>query len=118
MSPFFALVVGSLAVWRITHLLNSEDGPWDVVVRLRRRVGVGFWGSLLGCFYCLSLWCAAPAAYLLAPSWTERLWLWPALSGAAILLERVTGGLMAVQYEEREEDRDALLRKRPESLDQ
>ncbi len=85
-----ALVIGVLVVWRVTHLLVAEDGPWDVVIRLRRRAGDGFWGALLDCFYCLSLWVAVPFALLLGEAWTERLLLWPALSAGAILLERVT----------------------------
>jgi hypothetical protein len=87
---FYWFVLGVLAVWRVTHLLSAEDGPWDVVIRLRRRAGTGFWGTLLDCFYCLSLWIAAPFAVLLGGGWTERLLLWPALSAGAILLERVT----------------------------
>lgn len=87
---FYWLVLGILCVWRITHLLQAEDGPWELLVRWRRRVGTGFWGSLLDCFYCLSLWIAAPFAYLLGGEWTERLLLWPALSAGAILLERLT----------------------------
>ncbi|MBI2090340.1 MAG: hypothetical protein HYT78_16640 [Deltaproteobacteria bacterium] len=87
---FYWLVLGILCVWRITHLLQAEDGPWELLVRWRRRVGTGFWGSLLDCFYCLSLWIAAPFAYLLGGEWTERLLLWPALSAGAILVERLT----------------------------
>jgi hypothetical protein len=90
MAPPYAVVVGILAVWRLTHLLAAEDGPWDVVVRLRGAAGDGLWGRLLDCFYCLSLWVAAPAALLVAVSWRERLLVWPALSAGAILLERVT----------------------------
>lgn len=59
---FYWLILGILGVWRITHLLHAEDGPWDLVVRLRRRAGTGFWASLLDCFYCLSLCMAAPLA--------------------------------------------------------
>jgi hypothetical protein len=33
---------------------------------------------------------AAPAAFFLADGWREWAALWPALSGAAILLERAT----------------------------
>jgi hypothetical protein len=87
---FYRLVVGVLVVWRITHLLFAEDGPWDVVIRLRRQAGAGFWGKLLDCFYCLSLWMAAPLALLLGGGWTERLLLWPALSAGAIVIERLT----------------------------
>jgi Protein of unknown function (DUF1360) len=74
----------------VTHLLNAEDGPWLLMVRLRRRAGNGFWGELLDCFFCLSLWVAVPFAALLANRWTEGVLLWLALSAGAILLERVT----------------------------
>jgi hypothetical protein len=88
---FYWLILGFLAVWRITHLLNGEDGPWKPLVKLRAWTASGFWGELLDCFYCLSLWVAAPFALWLGERWAERLLLWPALSGGAILLERVTG---------------------------
>jgi hypothetical protein len=68
----YRLVLGLLTVWRITHLLQAEDGPWDLSVRLRSSVGIGFWGKLLDCFYCLSLWVAAPLAFLLGESFWER----------------------------------------------
>jgi hypothetical protein len=86
---FYWLALGILAVWRITHLLNAEDGPWELVVRLRRLAGSGFWAALLDCFYCLSLWIAAPFAYWIGRGWMERLVLWPALSAGAIILERL-----------------------------
>jgi hypothetical protein len=89
---FYWLILGILAVWRITHLFNAEDGPWDLLVRFRRLFGDGVWGKLLDCFACLSLWVAFPFAWWLGGDWAERLLLWPALSGAAILLERATGG--------------------------
>ncbi len=93
MSPFYGLILGALAVWRITHLLHSEDGPWDAIACLRRLAGKSIFGKLLDCFYCLSIWLAVPFAWYLGDSWKHRLLLWPALSGAAILLERATGGL-------------------------
>jgi hypothetical protein len=104
MQPLYLFVVGALAVWRITHLLNAEDGPWDLFVSLRRAVGNGFWGRLLDCFYCLSLWVAAPITFAVGSNWRECILLWPALSGAAILLERATGGSKAppVAYFEEE----------------
>ena len=87
---FYRLAAGILVVWRITHLWQAEDKPWEIVVRLRRRAGVGFWGKLLDCFYCLSLWVAFPIALGLEDSWRHSILLWPALSGGAILLERAT----------------------------
>lgn len=82
------LLLGVLGVWRVTHLLSSEDGPWEIVVRIRRRAGEGFLGQLLDCFYCLSLWIAAPFAWLIGSTSKERFCLWLALSGGAILLQR------------------------------
>jgi len=83
---FYWLALGILSVWRVTHLLNAEDGPWDLVVSVRRRAGNGFWGGLMDCFLCLSIWLSVPLAGVLGSSWKERLLLWTALSAGAILL--------------------------------
>jgi hypothetical protein len=84
-----SIFVAILAVWRLTHLLQFEGGPFDLIAgwrNLLRRVSLS---GLVDCFFCLSLWLAAPLAYIIGPSWKERLMLWPALSGGAILLERI-----------------------------
>ena len=110
---FYKLVLGVLSVWRITHLLQAEDGPWDLVVRLRGKAGDGFWGKLLDCFYCLSLWIAVPFAIGLGTAWPERMLLWPALSAAAILLERIGNPATpypSAEYLEDKEEGDAVLR--------
>ncbi len=88
-NEWFRFVVAVLATWRITHLLAHEDGPADIVVRVRMRLGRSFLGSLMDCFNCLSLWIAAPIAlYLSRQLWTW-LFTWLARSGAACLLERL-----------------------------
>lgn len=87
---FYWLILGILSVWRITHFFQAEDGPWDVVVALRVAAGEGFWGKLLDCFYCLSVWVSAPFAYWLGGGWRERILLWFSFSAGAILLDRVT----------------------------
>lgn len=84
------VVIAALAVWRVTHLFWGEDGPGDVFVRLRRWAGQGVIGKLLDCFYCLSIWIAIPAALVVGTTWIERVLLWFGLSGAAIVIERVT----------------------------
>jgi hypothetical protein len=91
MNAFYWFVLGMLGVWRVTHLLSAEDGPWDVFVSLRKWAGETLFGKLLDCFYCLSLWVAAPFAWQLAQGWRHGVLLWLALSGAAIILERATG---------------------------
>jgi hypothetical protein len=115
---FYWLVLGILCVWRVTHLLAAEDGPWDLVVRLRQAAGNGFFGKLLDCFYCLSLWVAAPFAYLLGDDWKERLLLWLSLSAGAIVVERVTmcgQGVLRARYVEDQEEEHGLLRETKES---
>ena len=92
----YRFVLALLTVWRITHLLQAEDGPWDVVVHLRMAAGNGFWGKLMDCFYCLSVWMAAPLAFLLGESWWERALLWPSLSAGASLLEQATNPALRI----------------------
>jgi Protein of unknown function (DUF1360) len=103
---FYWLLLGVLAAWRITYLLNAEDGPWDLVVKLRRLAGAGVLGALLDCFYCLSLWVAAPLAYFIGDDWKHRLFLWLAISAGAILLQKAIsrdrGGPPAQYYEDAE----------------
>jgi hypothetical protein len=107
---FFGLVLGVLAVWRITHLLSAEDGPGDILVRLRRSAGDGFWGQLLDCFYCLSLWTAVPFVLLLAEGWREGVLSWLAFSAGAILLERATGPAVPPAPYFEDEENDHVLR--------
>jgi uncharacterized protein DUF1360 len=83
--------IASLATWRVTHLLAEEDGPAKAMVRLRVRAGESWAGELLDCFYCLSIWVAAPIAAATAPRRRDMPVTWLALSGAACLLERATG---------------------------
>ncbi len=89
MGLWLRFVLAVLATWRITHLLAREDGPADLIVRLRARLGDGFAGELMDCFYCLSLWVAAPFALVVSRDPLLLLLTWPALSGAACLLERI-----------------------------
>lgn len=90
-------VLASLATWRVTHLLASEDGPADLIVRLRIRLGRGLAGKLMDCFHCLSLWIAAAAAFFVARSLLDWQFTWLALSGTACLLERLGQGPVEVQ---------------------
>ena len=111
---FLGLTLAVLAVWRLTHLLTAEDGPGDILVRLRRKAGNGFWGRLLDCFYCLSLWTAVPFALLLAEGWRDGVLSWLAFSAGAILLERATGPAPAQYFEDQEDDHELL--RQPETV--
>jgi len=78
-----------LATWRITHLLANEDGPADLIVRFRARLGGGVVAKMMDCFQCLSLWVALPIAFFVSRRPMDLLLVWLALSGAACLLERI-----------------------------
>ena len=83
----FALA--SLATWRLAHLLAEEDGPGDVVVRVRAKLGASFAGELMDCFACISVWVAAPLSLAVVRRRRDAPLAWLALSGAACLLERL-----------------------------
>lgn len=113
MTDLYRLLLGVLCVWRITHLFQAEDGPGRVIVGIRRAAGEGFIGQLLDCFYCLSLWVAAPLAWVIGRTPIERLLLWLAFSGGAILVERSTTSSIAepppayqAKYVEDQEDQE------------
>ena len=85
---FFEFILASLAVWRFSHLISAEDGPFGLIAWLRGKAGTGFWGTLFDCHYCLATWIAIPFAILLGGTRWQKFLLWPALSAAAILLNR------------------------------
>jgi hypothetical protein len=85
----FRLGLAALATWRLSHLVAREDGPGHVFVRLRAWLGRSFWGTLMDCFECLSIWIAAPLALWLTREPLSWCFAWLALSGAACLLERL-----------------------------
>ena len=87
---WFYFIISALAVWRLTHLLGKEDGPFDIIYLMRQKANTGFFAKLLDCFYCLSIWIALPFGIWLGTGWLLKLLMWLALSGAACLLEQAT----------------------------
>lgn len=82
------LVLASLACWRLTSLLVYEDGPGEMFAWLRGwlsdRTG------LLDCFWCASVWVAAPLAAL--AWWPDGRMMalgWLSISAGAILLDEL-----------------------------
>jgi hypothetical protein len=84
-----SFAIGACAVWRIAHIIASEDGPGEVLFLIRQRLGQGFAARLIDCFDCVSMWVSAPSLFIHA-SWTERIVIWMGISGAACLLERIS----------------------------
>jgi hypothetical protein len=103
---WYLFMLAGLGVWRFTNLLNVEEGPGGIFARLRAAAGSGIWRDALGCFHCLSLLIAIPFALVIGDSWVATLLLWPALSAAAILLERLIRGADRAIYIEDEEQKE------------
>lgn len=82
--------LAALATWRLAHLVAYEDGPANAIANARARAGTSLVGELMDCFYCLSLWAAAPFALSVARRRRDAPIAWLALSGAACLLQRTT----------------------------
>ncbi len=99
-----ALVIAALFVYRLARMIAVEPGPHlfnsgtqGIFTRLREWATteygeegepLNFWGALLSCPWCLSVWIGlAVTVYLwLMPGWGVWLLLPLALSGAAGLL--------------------------------
>lgn len=90
-------ILAVLATWRITHLLASEDGPADLIVRFRAWLGHGLVGRLMDCFECLSLWIAAAPALYVSQKPLDWLFAWLAVSGATCLLEQAVQKPVLIQ---------------------
>lgn len=95
MNSWFGLTISALAAWRLCHLVASEDGPFDLIARLRRAAGQGVMGRAMDCPWCLSLWFSIPFAAWLSRDVAEFLALWLAISGGACLIEALAAMLIA-----------------------
>ena len=106
------LVLAVFATWRLSTLLAQDDGPWDAIARLRAALGDSPWGRMLDCFHCVSLWVAGPLAWAVGRDALEQWLAWPALSGAACLLERwvqpLPPALTIEPWDERGDDDELL----------
>lgn len=86
------LLIGGLAVWRISHAIVKEHGPLMIFVRLRafaashqKRSG-GFF-DMLSCVYCTSFWIALLACLYNATDAFHWIGYALAISAVACLIE-------------------------------
>lgn len=90
-SPF-AFLAALLGVYRLSHMIAMEDGPFDVFANLRDRAGQATWiGRGLHCPLCISFWLSLPMAWVIAvpPSLTLT---WLGLAGGCLVLHRLLYG--------------------------
>ncbi|RXH54814.1 hypothetical protein [Granulicella sibirica] len=85
------VVAAALAVWRLTHLIHSEDGPFRILKRMREALRRLSMSGAVDCFLCLSIWVAVPFGCVLGSSFAEVVILILAFSAVTILIDRSAG---------------------------
>ncbi|HTJ52916.1 MAG TPA: DUF1360 domain-containing protein [Cyclobacteriaceae bacterium] len=87
LEKYFVLAI---AIWRLTHLISLEDGPFDLIIKLRKLLGSSFLGKLMDCFYCTSVWVGLAGAIYAGENPVQIIALTLYYSGAALLFEKIT----------------------------
>lgn len=88
-----------LAIWRLSHMLTSETGPFGVFERIRYETGAhdtacdeqrhtGSISNPLCCLWCTSVWVSAALLILTRIRGGWRVIYWLAASAAAIAVDR------------------------------
>ena len=96
-----------LATWRISSLLADEDGPLDIFLKFREKLGEyqeldsegdvidvmpdRFVPQMFGCVWCISIWVGA--VFFLLPPYLAQMIAFPfALSAGAIIIDNYLSG--------------------------
>lgn len=84
---FTVLIIGGLAVWRLAHMLVVEDGPKDIIAKLRARLAEkqkssGGLYDAFSCVACMSFWIGSVAA--LGPAGSVLQWIGYTLAFSAV----------------------------------
>ncbi len=74
-----------LAIWRFTHLLSLEDGPFQIFEKFRKVSGKPF-----NCFYCLSMWVSAIPSIYYSTDFVDCIIYLLSFSGGSIILEKIS----------------------------
>jgi hypothetical protein len=88
------VVITVFAIWRVTHMLQDEEGPFGVFSRLQawaasRPDKVGGINHGYFCFYCLSMWVALIPALVLTEGMLSFWVYWFGLSAGAVLVNLI-----------------------------
>jgi hypothetical protein len=97
---WFLFVLLTFATYRVTQLLVYDDGPLDLIFKLRAMMGVydldqngeskTNLGKLFSCPYCVGFWLAIPAALVPAGNIKSFIILWLAIAGSQSFLEALS----------------------------
>lgn len=83
------ILLSTLAVFYLTFVLTTLDGPFDILENLRKLTDE-YRGINLDCFYCTVAWVALPFAFYLT-SGINVVVYWFALAGGAVVINEVFG---------------------------
>jgi hypothetical protein len=86
-----SFMIVALCVFRLAYMLAYEDGPWDVLYRIRKRLGNSTLGNLMDCPDCSSLWLSAFAAAIVWGININYVFYFPALSAVTVILTHLFG---------------------------
>jgi len=95
------LIIVILATWRLSSLIAGEDGPWNIFLRLRLKLGFEYdkhskliakteLAKGMECPYCNSIWIASFLVLPLVSNPIEWLYYLLAVSAGAIIVDKIT----------------------------
>ena len=88
------LLLVTVAVYRISHMIAIEDGPFNVFYRIReyvrKKFGADHWVyEGFNCPLCISFWLAMVGAWIMVPALiSEFVILWLGMAGAILVIHR------------------------------
>jgi hypothetical protein len=95
---WFVLVLGSLATFRLSHLMTKESGPFAVFERIRHLMpgGRGSIKEWMSCIWCFSLTASALVCVILWAGGLDLIWAywilhWLAFSSISLLVNKACG---------------------------
>jgi len=106
----FEWLILAIATWRLSHLLVSEDGPFDILFRFRKLIGFQVspsypldetdfeWlpqnklAELFACVWCISIWIGLGfyVGFMITPTTTLYVALPLSLSAIAVVINLLT----------------------------
>jgi hypothetical protein len=95
---WFILALGSLATFRLSHLMTKEQGPLAIFERIRKAMpgGHGSAREWISCIWCFSLTASAGVCIILYAGglrlhWDMWILIWLAFSSVSLLVNRACG---------------------------
>lgn len=85
-------VLVSLAVWRVSRIIVMENGPFNFIDTIRRKLGAykgeTWWQDGLVCIGCWSFWIGMIAAVIVGGPWQTVILHGLAFSAVSVILMR------------------------------